>query len=276
MPRSVLGSRRFVAASLVVVATLAAALLAPLLGGNPFEPSDSLLETPSLDHPFGTDELGRDIFTRVLHGAATALLVAIPPAIVAGLIGAAVGLAAGYAGGLLDEVALKLIELILVIPRFLLAIVVVALFGGSLWLVSAVLVLTFWPHTARLVRGEAISLRERPFVEAARAVGGSSRWILARHLWPSMLPLLAVNVSFQAGQGALIESGLAFLGLGDRDVVSWGAMLADAQSYIGIAWWTSVPPGIALGMLILALNLVGDGLSDAWNVRRTVRLQRGE
>ena len=269
--RALLRSRRLAAGALVLAATLAAAIAGLLLAGDPFAPSETILSSPSRAHPLGTDELGRDILTRLLHGAATALLVAIPPALVAGLVGAAVGLVAGYHGGLLDEALLKLMELILVIPRFLLAVVVVALFGGQLWLVGAVLALTFWPHTARLVRGEAISLRERQFVEAARAVGGSDGWILVRHLWPLVLPILAVNVSFQAGQGALVESGLAFLGLGDRDVVSWGAMLSDAQSYLGLAWWTSVAPGLSLAVLIVALNLLGDGLSDAWNVRRANR-----
>ena len=241
--------------------------MAALGVGDPFAPSETLLVGPSREHPFGTDELGRDVLARVLHGAATALQVSFPPALAAAVVGTAAGLVGGYAGGILDEVLLKLIELVLVVPRFLIALVVVALFGGSLTLLSIVLAATFWPATARLVRAEAISLRERPFVEAARALGAGDARIVSRHLLVLVLPLVAVNSSFQAGQAALIEASLAFLGLGDRNVVSWGAMLSDAQSYLGLAWWTAVFPGLALSALVLAAKLLGDGLADAWNVR---------
>ncbi len=258
---------------MAVLAVAALAVVAAALGaGDPFSPSETLLAGPSWTHLFGTDELGRDVLARVLHGAATALQVSLPPAFAAAVVGTTVGLIGGYAGGIVDEVLLKLIELVLIVPRFLVALVVVALFGGSLTLLAIVLAATFWPSTARLVRAEAISLRERPFVEAARAVGAGDTRIVTRHLLLLVLPLVVVNASFQAGQAALIEAGLAFLGLGDRNVVSWGAMLADAQSYLGVAWWTSVFPGIALALLILALNLLGDGLADTWHVRGRARL----
>ncbi|MEJ7793082.1 MAG: ABC transporter permease [Gaiellaceae bacterium] len=257
----------------MVLALAALAVIVTALGfGDPYTPSETLLQPPSAAHPFGTDELGRDIFARVLHGAATALRISLPPAFAAAVVGTIVGLVGGYAGGILDEVLLKLIELVLIVPRFLVALVVVALFGGSLTVLAVVLAATFWPATARLVRAEAISLRERPFIEAARAVGAGDMRIVMRHLLVLVVPLVAVNSSFQAGQAALIESGLAFLGLGDRNVVSWGAMLSDAQSYLGIAWWTSVFPGTALALLILGLNLLGDGLADTLNVRGRVRL----
>lgn len=265
--RRLFRSGRFRAGALVLAVVAVAAVAAALAPGDPFQPSETLLASPSPQHPFGTDELGREVLTRVLHGAATALKVSIPPALVAGMIGIAVGLTAGYVGGLVDETLLKLTEFVLVVPRFLIALVVAALFGGELWLVAAVLAATFWPSTARLVRAEAISLRDRPFVDAARSLGASESWVIARHLLPLTLPLAVVNSSFQAGQAALIEAGLAFLGLGDRDVISWGAMLADAQAYLGLAWWTSFFPGAALATLILALNLLGDGIADTWNVR---------
>ncbi len=265
--RALLRSRRFVLGSFALFVVLAAALLAALVTGDPFQPSATILSGPSGAHPLGTDELGRDILTRVLHGAATTLKVAIPPALAAAVVGTSVGLCAGYFGGVVDALLLKLIEFTLVVPRFLVALVAAAFFGGHLWLVGVVLAATFWPTTARLVRAEAVSLREREFVEAARSLGASDVRILARHLLPLCVPVVAVNTSFQAGQAALIETGLAFLGVGDRNVVSWGAMLADAQSYLGLAWWTSVFPGVALALLILATNLLGDGLSDTWNIR---------
>jgi peptide/nickel transport system permease protein len=260
------------AAFLVVV--FAAAISTAVAGGDPFRTSETILGGPSGAHPLGTDELGRDILTRILGGAATTLRVALAPPLVAAAVGAGVGLAAGYFGGLVDEFLLKLMELTLVVPRFLIALVAAALFGGSLWLVGIVLAGTFWPSTGRLVRAEAISLREREFVAASKSVGASDWWILSRHLLLLVAPVVAVNSSFQAGQAALIEAGLAFLGVGDRNVVSWGAMLADAQSYLGTAWWTSVFPGAALAATILALNLLGDGLADTWNIRGRNRLRQ--
>ena len=266
-PRRFLRRRRLIVGVLLLAVVAAAAAAAR---GDPFDPSNAILAKPSGAYPFGTDELGRDVLTRVLHGASTSLAVALAPALLAAAIGTGVGLVAGYTGGAVDELLLKLMELILVVPRFLLALVAAALFGAELWLIVVVLAVTFWPHTARLVRAEATSLREREFVEAARSLGARDTRIVARHLLPLTLPIVAVASSFQAGQAVLIESGLSFLGLGDRDVVSWGAMLADAQSYVGLAWWTSVFPGAALALLVLAVNLVGDGLADHWNVRSRV------
>jgi peptide/nickel transport system permease protein len=266
--RTALRSTRFLAGAIIVAAAVIAAEVA---GGDPFRPSETVLAAPSHAHALGTDELGRDVLTRVMHGAGTALEVALPPAVVAALIGLTFGLVSGYFGGLLDEGLLKLTELVLVVPRFLLALVVAALFGGHLWVIGLVLAITFWPHTARLVRAEALALRERPFVEAAHAVGAGNTRILARHLLPLVLPIVVVNASFQAGQAVLVESGLAFLGLGDPNRVSWGAMISGAQSYLGIAWWTSVFPGIALASLVLAVNLIGDGLADALGVRTLLR-----
>lgn len=279
MLRPLLRSRRFTIGLLILAGVLAAAIAGAVVAGDPFQPSDTVLGGPSSAHPFGTDQLGRDVLTRILDGSATALLIAIPPAVVAGLLGAVVGLAAGYYGGLLDEILLKLIEFVLIIPRFLLALVVVALFGGSVWIVVVVLAFTFWPQTARLARAEAITLRQQPFVEAATSIGGSDSWIIRQHLWPLALPVIIVNTTFQAGQAVLIETALAFLGLGDRNVVSWGAMLTDAQSYLGVAWWISIVPGLAIGLLVFAMNLLGDGLADAWSTRRhtpTVRAVSAE
>lgn len=269
--RPLLGSRRFVVGGLFLLGVLAAAVVAAIAVDDPFRTSETILEGPSGAHPFGTDELGRDVLARLLSGAATALKVALAPPLVAAAIGTAVGLVAGYFGGLLDEVLLKLMELTLVVPRFLIALVAAAFFGGHLWLVGVVLAATFWPSTGRLVRAEAISLREREFVEASRSLGAGSTWILSRHLLVLVAPIVAVNTSFQAGQAALVEAGLAFLGVGDRNLISWGAMLSDAQSYLGVAWWTSAFPGLALALFVLALNLLGDGLADTWNVRSRSR-----
>lgn len=245
---------------LLGVVAAAAVAAAAGVGADPDEPTSTLLAAPSWSHPFGTDDLGRDVLARVLHGANTGLLIAFGCVLIATVIGLVIGLASGCAGGLLDEMLLKVTELFQVMPLFLLALVAAALFGASPVLIIAVLAAGFWPLTARLARGEARSLREREFVEAARSLGAGTPWILARHLLPSALPPVVANASFQAGTAVLIETGLAFLGLSDRDNVSWGTMLADARPYITVAWWTSLFPGLAIAITVLALNLVGDGM----------------
>jgi len=218
----------------------------------------------------GTDQVGRDVLVRLLAGAGTSLWVAFVAAVAATLVGTSVGLAAGYLGGWLDDVLLKLAEVAQVMPQFLVALVAAALFGPSRFVLAIVLAITFWPSTARLARGEALAIRQLDFVEAAKALGAGPVRILVRHLLPAALPVVVVNASFQAGAAVLIEAGLAFLGLGDRNVISWGAMVADAQAYVGIAWWLSLFPGLAAGVTVLAMNLAGDGMNEALSVRAPV------
>jgi len=248
-----------------------AAVAARLLGGDPFGPGDPVLAPPSWSHPLGTDELGREILWRLLHGSRTALVVALASTAAATAVGLAVGLASGYVGGLVDDLLLKLSEIFEVVPRFLVALVAAALFGPRLIVVITVLALTFWPATARLARAEVFALREQEFVTAAHALGASPTRVLGRHLLPSALPPVIVTASFQAGAAVLIEGGLAFLGLGDPTVVSWGRMVADAQSYVHVAWWTSVFPGAAMAVTIMGLNLVGDGVDELLNAVRRDR-----
>lgn len=246
-------------------------LVADLIGDDPFRPGGTALLAPSYEHPFGTDQLGRDLLVRVLHGASTSLWVAIVSTLAATIVGTIVGLTAGYVGGLADDALVKIGELTQVMPQFLVALVAAALFGSSQFLLVVILAVTFWPSTARLARGEALALRERSFVEAARAQGAGHLRTLVRHILPGALPVLVVNASFQAGAAVLIEAGLAFLGLGDRNVVSWGALLADAQSYVGVAWWLSLFPGVAVGLTVLCMNLVGDGLNEGLEVQARVK-----
>lgn len=243
------------------------ALFAGVVSGDPFKTSAVLLAAPSWDHPFGTDAVGRDVLMRVLHGAATSLSVAGASVLLATVVGLLVGVVAGYRGGVLDDLLLKVVELFLVVPKFLLALVAAALFGASTLLLVVILAFVFWPGTARLARAEALALREREFVEAARALGAGHVRIVARHLLPGVLPVVVVAASFQVGAAVLIETALAFLGLGDRDAVSWGAMLSDAQAYVALAWWTSLFPGLAVGLTVFGANLAGDGLNDALDVR---------
>lgn len=267
-------SPRLVAGLALLAVVAGAAVVAVTAAESPFGLGERPLESPEWRHPLGTDELGRDVLSRVLHGSVTALVVAVPSTALATAIGVAIGLVSGYAGGLVDDVLLKLAELFQVVPRFLLALVTGALFGPRVTILVAVLAVTFWPATARLVRAEVFSLREREFVLAAQALGASRGRVLARHLLPQVLPLVVVTASFQAGAAVLIEGGLAFLGLGDPDAVSWGEMLSDAQSYVHAAWWMAVFPGAAMAVTILAMNLLGDGLEDVLQVTRVPRVDR--
>ncbi len=249
---------------LVLVGAVALTALVASTAGDPFRPSEDLLTPPSGRHLLGTDELGRDVLVRLVHGAGTALRVAVPAAVAAAIIGSALGLVSGFFGGLVDDVVVKITEIFQVLPGLLLALVASAVFGARLPVVVAVLAVIFWPHTARLVRADAIALRETAFVEAARAAGATSLRIMSRHLLPAVIPLVLVTASHQAGAAILIEAGLGFLGLGDRNVVSWGAMVADAQSFLRLAWWMSVSPGLAIAVAVLGLNLLGEGIADVY------------
>ena len=189
----------------------------------------------------------------MLTGARASLLVGLVTATVAGVLGTAVGGVAGYYGG------------IQVAPRFFLAVIIAALFGPSLVTLTLLLAVTFWPVTARIVRSQVLSLREREYVLAARALGVTDPRILVRHVLPNVLGIVAVTSALQIGGAILVEASLSFLGLGDRSVVSWGFMLNDAQPFLRIAWWMSVFPGLALVLTVLGTNLFADGLYALWD-----------
>ncbi len=160
---------------------------------------------------------------------------------------------------------MRLTELVQILPRFFLAIIIATFFGGSLLNIVLLLGLTFWPSTARLLRAQILSLREQEFVVAARALGATAPASLFRHVLPNALPPVLINASLQVGGAILVEAGLSFLGLGDRCYVSWGYMLNNAQPFIQLAWWMSVFPGLALLLTVVGINLVADGINEAWN-----------
>ena len=252
----------------LVLAALAADRIAP---GDPFALSRDVLSPPSGAHLFGTDELGRDLFRAVLHGTRASLLVGIVSIGLATAIGIVVGGVAGYAGGLVDDGLMRLTELFQVVPRFFLALITVALLGSSIWLIVLLLGLTYWPGTARLLRSQVLTLRDREHVVAARAIGVHEGAILARHVLPGALPPVITQAALQVGGAILVEAGLSFLGLGDRNVISWGGLLNDAQQFVRQAPWMSAFPGLAITLTVLALNLVADGLNEVWNPRLSRR-----
>ena len=236
--------------------------------GDPFAYAGKPLQGPSASHRFGTDNLGRDVARAIVHGLQTSTLVVLWVVVIAAVVGVVLGAMSGYVGGLLDDVLMRFTELFQSIPRFFLVLLVLALFGSGFHNMILVLGLTSWPTLARVVRAECLSLRERPFVEAARSLGAGNTRILVRHILPNVVPAAVVVIALLASRIILLEASLSFLGLGDPNVMSLGFLVANAQRFIRIAWWMSVFPGATLGLAVLAVNLLGDGLNDMLTPRR--------
>ncbi len=259
---------------LYLCATIFAEVVAPR---DPSKTTLATLQPPSREFPFGTDDLGRDVFSGVVHGARTSLVIGLSVAVISGLIGSGVGLLAGYAGGWaggwargwargwIDDALMRVTELFLTPPRFFLALVVAAIFGSSYTNLILILSLTFWPTTARLIRAETMSLRERDFILAARALGSSHARIMRRHLLPHLTPLIIVSAVVRTGNVILVEAGLEFLGLGDQSRVTWGYLLHNGQHFMRDAWWMVVFPILAISVLLVAINVLGDELNRLLN-----------
>jgi peptide/nickel transport system permease protein len=250
---------------LLVVVGLLAPLLAPF---DPFAVDGPPLSPPSSAHPMGTDALGRDLLSGVIYGARTSLLIAAGVATMVVLIGTAVGLLSGYLGGWVDDVLMRGTEMFQVLPRFFLALVVIAFFGPGLDRLVLLLGLTSWPLLARVIRAEVFSLRHREFIEAARVQGASRARILLREILPNALPPGIALLGLVVAQVILLEASLGFLGLGDPTVTSWGTLASEAQRFLRVAWWLSLFPGLAILLAVLGLNLLGDAVTDALSGRR--------
>jgi len=247
----------------------AMALLAPLIA--PYSPwrirVGPTLTPPCPGYPMGTDDLGRDILSQLIWGTRISLVVGFFSAGISTLIGIFIGSMSGYYSGKLDKILMGLAELFLVIPNFVLALTLVALYGSSFYIIILVIGMAGWPSTARLVRGEFLSHRERAYVEGAQSVGLKDREIIFGEILPNTMPPIIVNASIGVARAILIEAGLSFLGAGDPNVVSWGYMLYNAFRFIHQSWWMITLPGLALFATALSLNLIGDGLNDALNPR---------
>jgi peptide/nickel transport system permease protein len=240
------------------------ALGAPLLAPrDPLETSAAAFRSPGGEGILGTDNLGRDVWAGLLYGARVSLMVGVLSAGFAAVIGIAVGSVAGFVGGRVDAVLMRLSDLVQTIPQFFLALLIVALAGRGLWKIIGVLAILGWPLVARLVRAQFLSLREREFVEAARALGMSDLRIAAVVILPNAVQPAIVAASLGVAEAVLLESGLSFFGLGDPNLMSWGVMLQNAQGFLRRAWWMAVYPGLAIFTAVLAFNLFGDGLNDA-------------
>ena len=234
---------------------------------------DRFLSPGTSGHFLGTDHLGRDVYSGLLLGARVSLIVGVFAAAVSASIGTLVGALAGFYGGKIDDLLMRITEMFLVLPRFFLVLLVVAFFGANVWVLASVFGILIWPPTARLVRVEFMSLKERPFVIAATAGGCSKMRLIGLHILPNAAYVAIVNSSLQISQVVIEEAGLSFLGLGDPNNVSWGQMLNTALFYARTAWWLAVFPGLAIFLTIISFNILGDGVNDALNPRHRERKQ---
>ena len=249
--------------AVLVTFVLVAAAAGAIAPGDPLTSAGPPFAAPSGGHWFGTDSLGRDVFAQVVHGSRATLVVGVATALIAAVIGTVVGGVSGYAGGIVDDVLMRVVEVVEIVPRFFLAVVLAALFGPSVPVVVLLLGFTFWPDTARLLRAEVLSIRRRDFVVAERSIGLPAAAVLRRHVLPNTIGVVVVTGALHVGSAVLVQAGLAFLGLVDTDTVSWGGMLQAAQGFITVAWWPAVFPGVALSLLIVGANLLADGLLAA-------------
>lgn len=259
--------------AILLVAILVAVFASILFPGDPQDMVGPALAWPGQDAAFllGTDSLGRDVAAGLAHGARVSLSVGAVAAAISLTIGILVGAVSGYYGGWLDDLLVRLTELVQTVPTFLFVIVIVTIGEPSAWLIVLAIGSACWPVTARLVRAEFRTLRESEFVLAARSQGFGNAWIIFREILPNALPPVIVTTSVLVATAILMESALSFLGLGDPNAVSWGSMIGEGREMLRTAWYLSAVPGVAIVLTVLALNLVGDAINDAFNPRLAAR-----
>ncbi|HEX7865819.1 MAG TPA: ABC transporter permease [Variovorax sp.] len=259
-----------VAGMVVLLIVAAVALLGPWLATNdPWAMVEQPFVRPWTEPGFllGTDTLGRDILAGLVYGARISLLIGVVSTIVALLIGVTFGAVAGYFGGWIDAALMRFTELFQAVPSFALAIVLVAIFEPSIKSIVVAIAIVSWPPVARLVRSEFLTLRQRDFVQAALLAGQSTPRIILTQILPNAMSPIIVMASLMVATAILLESSLSFLGLGDPNQMSWGYMVGAARTVLRQAWWMALFPGLAIVLTVLALNLVGEGLSDGLNTR---------
>jgi ABC-type dipeptide/oligopeptide/nickel transport system permease subunit len=266
-----LGRHRTAVVGLVILTVFVVATVAAPLA-LPYDPEgvdfDKVLQRPSPAHVFGTDQLGRDLLTRVIYGARVSFLIGILAVGFSALIGVPVGLVSGYHGGTLDIVAQRVVDLMLAFPGFLLALTLIAVLGVGVTNVVVSVGLATAPVYVRLVRGVALSVKSQVYIEAARAVGVPEGRIIGRHVLPNCLAPVIVQSTLQLGAAILTAAGLGFLGLGVRPPTpEWGTMLGEGQTYLFSSWYIATFPGFAIFLTVMAFNLLGDGLRDALDPR---------
>ena len=256
---------------LFLVVMAVGAVTAPWVA--PYDPNSQefeFLEAPSLTHWLGTDDLGRDLFSRIIYGARISLFVGISTVILATVLGVLMGLLAGYYGGWVDNVIMRYIDLQWAFPNFIIAVYLVAVFGTGLANVIVAVTLAFLDDFARIVRGMVLSIREAEYVAAAQSVGVSDSRLLLRHILPNAMAPVIVQATVSVSYAILAEAGLSFLGLGVKpSTPTWGLILSDARTFISRAWWLAVFPGLAITLTVLSINFFGDALRDLLDVRES-------
>ena len=262
--------RLAVAGLVIVLSFFALSILTPVIA--PYDPSaidvDSILLPPSAQHLFGTDDLGRDVFTRMLYGAGISLKVGFVAVGIATIIGVLLGSIAGYYGGVIDLIIMRFVDIMLCFPSFFLILAVIAFLEPGIFNIMAVIGLTSWMGITRLVRAEFLSLKERDFVLAVKAMGAKSPRIIFLHILPNAMAPVLVAATLGIASAVLVESALSFLGIGVQPPTpSWGNILTLGQSTLGVAWWLSIFPGMAILITVLGYNLLGEGIRDAIDPR---------
>jgi peptide/nickel transport system permease protein len=261
---------------IILVPMFLCALFAPFISlHDPVEPDlRNILTSPSFSHPFGTDTLGRDVFSRVVYGSRISLLVGFVSVGIATLIGIMIGAVSGYYGGIIDELIMRFVDLMMCFPTFFLILAVIALLEPSIWNIMIVIGLTNWMGIARLIRAEILSIKNKEFVLAAKAQGFSEYRIIFKHVLPNALSPVYVVATLGIGGAILTESALSFLGIGVQPPTpSWGNILTQAKDNIEVAWWLSLYPGLAIFLTVMGYNLFGEGLRDIFDPRRRYQLR---
>ena len=264
---------KLIAGGLIVCILIVVGVLSPWLA--PYDPGKQALEAALKapqwfdgSHFLGTDNLGRDILSRIIYGARVSLLVAFAVVLISGLVGVTLGAISGYFGGKIDFAIQKLVEVVWAFPALLLAITILAFLGQGLFNLILALVAQRWIQYCRVVRGQALSLRGRDFVTATRALGASNQRIIGRHILPNLIQISLVIGTFSMASAIISEASLSFLGLGvPPEIPTWGTMLADSRSYISTAWWLALFPGLCIFLTVLGINLLGDAIRDLLDPR---------
>ncbi|MFF2186227.1 ABC transporter permease [Streptomyces sp. NPDC058155] len=255
--------------TLLVVLPIALASVLPLPGPDHQDLGRRRLAPLTDGHLFGTDQLGRDLLSRVLHGGQVSLSIGILAVLVSGVIGLAAGAAAGYFGGWVDSVVSRLLEAQLSLPLLMMLLLVVALFEPSIPVITSVIAIAQWPEVARLTRSLVLVEREKPYVASARVLGLRRVGILLRHIVPNVIGKASLVVLLLLAQAVLLESALSYLGAGpQRPFATWGRIISDGQDYITTSWWLVTLPGLVIVLLVVGVNLIGDGLRDRIRTRR--------
>lgn len=271
--KTIKGDRQLLAGMIGIVILLALVILAPVVASeNPHHYGKDILNSLGQNgHLLGTNHMGQDIYSMIIYGVRTSLRVAVISALISGVLGVLIGGVAGFFGGKVDTFVSELINVFMMLPSFFLILLIIALFGNSITNVMVVIGITTWPSNAKLMRAQALSLRQCTFVKSAEAMGETKLQILFKYILPNGIFPVIANTTMGMSNAILTEAGLSFLGLGDPSIISWGQMIYTGKQYITSAWWISAFAGIAIVITVLVFYLLGDGLNHVLNPKHLNR-----